>query len=234
MDTLFIKGHNSDSELSLLLLDTFKSVDEVINVVDAIGRIRTGEYHCVFISDVTADIQISKAYNMLSKFMDADCIQVISKKQKPSDFVGNWIEVPKSELDLSKYLPKESAFEFQNKELRKTDFKNLVELSRGDLTFMKDILRIFEEDYPGFIKSFSDAIENRNIKNLGGAAHKLKAPLNLFGVNELDKQIEYLDDMGFKIPQESDWVNILASAKNITDSLPAILEEVKEELSKLD
>jgi len=230
MSALYIKGHNNDDDLSAMLRDAYKNVDEVTNVIDGIGHLKAGSYKCVFLSDCPADIHINKAYQMLSKLVGKDAIQVISKKTKPINFKGNWIEVPNIMMNVSEYFSGNSPFDFEKNIEKKIDLEQLIELSNGDESFVKDILSMFVVDYPSYIKGFSIALESEDIEALGSIAHKIKAPLKLFGINELDKHIDYLDELGLENPDSPDWGEVKIALCVIMSCLPVVLSEVEEEL----
>ncbi|MBD80707.1 MAG: hypothetical protein CL840_17465 [Crocinitomicaceae bacterium] len=230
MKAIYIRGHNNGNVLSTLLLDAFLEVHEVVNVVDAVGLLRSNSYSFVFIYDKTVDIPIIQADRMLSKLIDNKHIYILSNEAESFKPNGVWVQLPQHLTDLSQIVQLDIENGQEEKPSKKIDLSQISILAKNDGSFMEDILSTFIEDSKVAIESFNQSLKERDIQGIGRMAHKIKGPLNILGVNSLDQELVTLDDLGMDNSNVVDWNSVQQSIRLILESLKQILGEVQEEL----
>jgi PAS domain S-box-containing protein len=115
----------------------------------------------------------------------------------------------------------------EDSKLYKLDY--LIETSRGNKDFIKDMLLLFLRMIPESVSQIEAAIQSKNLIEFKGLVHKLKPSINNLRIPlaEEIKQVELLD------PTLEIDSNIEKLAKNIGDTLMQCVSEMteKEELS---
>ncbi|MBC2695891.1 MAG: Hpt domain-containing protein [Desulfobacteraceae bacterium] len=97
------------------------------------------------------------------------------------------------------------------------DRKHAMGITDGDTKFLKELMEMFNDDYPEKLDDISKAIKEKNFNALDKTAHSLKGSsgnLGLTGVYELSWKLEKL-----------------GKAKDIEDTNKT-LDELKEELER--
>jgi HPt (histidine-containing phosphotransfer) domain-containing protein len=77
-------------------------------------------------------------------------------------------------------------------ELKITDLSYLKQVSGGEPRFIKEMIKIFNEQVPEFISNMEKHLSNKNYLELGREAHKAKSSVIIVGMNDLGAKMKEL------------------------------------------
>jgi len=77
-------------------------------------------------------------------------------------------------------------------ELKITDLSYLKQVSGGEPKFMKEMIRIFNEQVPEFITNMEKHLNDGNYIELGREAHKAKSSVIIVGMNGMGDKMKEL------------------------------------------
>lgn len=103
------------------------------------------------------------------------------------------------------------------------DLTYLKEISGGDTSFIKEMLELYVNTTATEAVLFRELYEKRDLSGIGHLAHKMKAPIQMLGANELYNLIRTLETIGKEgvdspeIPGIIDRVN-----QNVTESIDEV------------
>jgi len=100
--------------------------------------------------------------------------------------------------------------------LQPVDFKHLNSIASGDETFKRELIGIFLEQIPVFLKNMRNFFDNNNPKNLAREAHTAKSSVLIFGMTNAGRLLKD--------------IQLLAENEKIEEIQPA-LEQVETELN---
>ncbi len=96
------------------------------------------------------------------------------------------------------------------------DLTYLKEISGGDSSFIKEMLELYINTTATEAELFSDLLAKQDYEGIGHLAHKMKAPIQMLGANELFNLIRSLEQYG------KDGSNI--------DQMPGLISRIKEQV----
>jgi HPt (histidine-containing phosphotransfer) domain-containing protein len=96
------------------------------------------------------------------------------------------------------------------------DLTYLKEISGGDNSFIKEMLELYINTTATEAELFSDLLAKQDYEGIGHLAHKMKAPIQMLGANELFILIRSLEQYG------KDGSNI--------DQMPGLINRIKEQV----
>jgi HPt (histidine-containing phosphotransfer) domain-containing protein len=96
------------------------------------------------------------------------------------------------------------------------DLTYLKEISGGDSSFIKEMLELYINSTATEAELFSDLLAKHDYEGIGHLAHKMKAPIQMLGANELFNLIRSLEQYG------KDGSNI--------DQMPGLINRIKEQV----
>ena len=99
------------------------------------------------------------------------------------------------------------------------DLSYLIEVSKGNKTFVKEMVNLFLSENPEEIKSLENGIRNKNYELVKDTAHKLRSTIPFLG---LDKVIE----------KEVVQIETLAASKTGMEEIEKLFVAVKEACQK--
>ncbi len=76
------------------------------------------------------------------------------------------------------------------------DLSYLNEISGGDSNFIKEMLELYVNTTAVEASQFTELLNNGDITGIGHLAHKMKAPIQMLGANELFNTIRQLEQIG--------------------------------------
>lgn len=93
------------------------------------------------------------------------------------------------------------------------DLSYLQEISGGDASFIKEMLELYINTTAQEANLFNDLLQRNDWEGIGHLAHKMKAPIQMLGANDLFNTIRTIENNG----------------KNGTDlhEMPALIEKVQ-------
>jgi len=76
------------------------------------------------------------------------------------------------------------------------DYAAAMERVGGDATLLREIARLFLDEYPGLLKSLKQAVSEGQADGLYRAAHTLKGSLGTLGAYAAFQSAQHLETMG--------------------------------------
>jgi HPt (histidine-containing phosphotransfer) domain-containing protein len=77
-----------------------------------------------------------------------------------------------------------------------TDLSYLVELSKGNTQFVKDMVKIFLDENPGEIGMLEKGIREKDFNLINASAHKLRSTVPFIGIDQyIDKEITEIEKL---------------------------------------
>ncbi|MDZ4666991.1 MAG: hypothetical protein SGJ00_03805 [bacterium] len=76
------------------------------------------------------------------------------------------------------------------------DLTYLKEISGGDNNFIKEMLELYINSTANEAVLFKDLLAKNDFESIGHLAHKMKAPIQMLGANELFNKIRVLEAYG--------------------------------------
>jgi HPt (histidine-containing phosphotransfer) domain-containing protein len=100
--------------------------------------------------------------------------------------------------------------------MSKLDLTYLTEISGGDKNFIREMLELFVVTTGSEAEQYDALLANSEYERLGSLAHKMKAPIQMLGANELFETIRKLETYG--------------KERSNLDQIPVLIEKVKSEI----
>jgi HPt (histidine-containing phosphotransfer) domain-containing protein len=97
------------------------------------------------------------------------------------------------------------------------DLTYLKEISGGDSSFIKEMLELYINTTATEAELYSELLANQDFEGIGHLAHKMKAPIQMLGANELFNLTRSLEQYG------RDGSNL--------DQMPGLIERIKEQVA---
>jgi|WetSurMetagenome_2_1015567.scaffolds.fasta_scaffold52025_3 HPt (histidine-containing phosphotransfer) domain-containing protein len=95
-------------------------------------------------------------------------------------------------------------------ELKITDLTYLNQVSGGEPRFIKEMIKIFNEQVPEFISNMEKFLSEKNYLELGREAHKAKSSVIIVGMNDLGtkmKELQLLTEKSENTEKYPDFIN---------------------------
>lgn len=67
-----------------------------------------------------------------------------------------------------------------------------LDVSSGDPFIMQELIDIFEEQIPEFVRDMKEALQMGDFKKLAAVAHKAKSSVSVFGMKKWEEQLKHL------------------------------------------
>jgi len=74
--------------------------------------------------------------------------------------------------------------------LNPVDFNHLDGIVNGDENFKRELIKIFLEQIPDFIKNMKMYLDNNNLENLAREAHTAKSSVLIFGMTNTGNMLK--------------------------------------------
>ena len=107
--------------------------------------------------------------------------------------------------------------------LDKINIESLKEYSGDDEEFEKQLIEIFIKEVPDYLQSLESEIHKENLSEIKKAAHKLKSPLGIFGLNLLITKFDKIE----KLTEQCDKISISNFFQSCSNNLEKILLEMR-------
>ncbi len=96
------------------------------------------------------------------------------------------------------------------------DLSYLNEISGGDSNFIKEMLELYVNTTATEARQYYDLLNAHNYDAIGHLAHKMKAPIQMLGANDLYNLVRSLEKYG-------------KEGSNL-DQIPAIIDEIQKQV----
>lgn len=115
--------------------------------------------------------------------------------------------------------------------MNKIDLSYLNEISAGDNAFIKEMLELFLNTTAIEVNEFDNHLANANFEAIGLLAHKMKAPIQMMGVNDLFDKIKSIENNCKNSTNLESIPNLITEVKL---QINTISEDIKTILTKMD
>jgi len=138
------------------------------------------------------------------------------------------------EVGMNEYITKP----FKIEELLRTiyrfshsiNWKTLWEYTGNDGDFEKEMIEMFLIEMPKYLKDLEIVIEKEEFCAIKGAAHKIKSPLGIFGLEELKSNFVKIEELSAKL-QIIPIVKIFADSQICLERILSDLEVVRKQMN---
>jgi HPt (histidine-containing phosphotransfer) domain-containing protein len=110
------------------------------------------------------------------------------------------------------------------------DLSYLQEISGGDSSFIKEMLELYVNTTAQEASLFPILLSNGDINGIGNLAHKMKAPIQMLGANELFNVIRNLEQIGKNGQHSEEIAPLVDKAQELVNSS---IEEIHQILGTL-
>jgi len=113
------------------------------------------------------------------------------------------------------------------------DLSYLKEISNGDNMFMIELIDMFFEQIPEYQVLLKEFFDKKEWLSLGRTAHKAKSSIIMMGLNDLGKELKWLEENAKEETNIDHFKEIIA--KFVCDSNQAIeeLKQARKEITKI-
>lgn len=102
------------------------------------------------------------------------------------------------------------------------DLKFIQEIGDNDQEFINELIADFKIEIPNYLREIESSIEEKDLDKVVFLIHKLKSPINLFGIFQLEKEFNFVAENSKNISLENTELNA---------SLNSIISTTKEALA---
>ena len=102
------------------------------------------------------------------------------------------------------------------------DLKFIQEIGDNDQEFISELISDFKTEIPNYLKEIEKSIAEKDLEKVVFLIHKLKSPINLFGIFQLEKEFNFMAENSKNISLENAELNA---------SLNSIISTTKEALA---
>ena len=105
------------------------------------------------------------------------------------------------------------------------DLKFIQEIGDNDQEFIKELIADFKIEIPNYLREIENSIVEKYLDKVVFLIHKLKSPINLFGIFQLEKEFNNVAENSKNISFENAELNA---------SLNSIISTAKEALASVN
>ncbi|WP_051313081.1 response regulator [Sporocytophaga myxococcoides] len=111
-----------------------------------------------------------------------------------------------------------------------TDLSYLINASDNNAGFIKQMIEIFLKQTPDFLQELRTFHDNQDWENFRKVMHKMKPTIKMMGINELNKDVEFIET---SVKQQQNLSEVSAHLTTIDTVCKASFQELQLELQKL-
>lgn len=111
-----------------------------------------------------------------------------------------------------------------------SDLTYLINASDNNAGFIKQMIDIFLKQTPEFLQELRTYHDNQDWENFRKVMHKMKPTIKMMGINELNKNIEFIET---SVKQQQNLSEVTAHLTTIDTVCKASFKELQQELEKL-
>lgn len=145
--------------------------------------------------------------------------------------MNDYISKPIQEKELlgllKKYLARQKhTFEFLKASLHYINLDFLYDLVMGNSAFLNNIIRQFLNQFPGEMDALREAVEKKQVKQIGTLAHHIQSTVSVFGRNTpFFRQLEKIEQLA---KAKSNPVTLAAEFNKLDDYKQLVLKEINQ------
>lgn len=227
MSALYISGTNTDSQISFLLKECYDSFEEVTTVVDGIGKLRISRNRQVYVFDQTLGMSFQHSIDLIRKFTRKEDLFVLTNRSGVTSTEFQVIKLPITQQTYTDLRKLTGCLKENIMENWKLSFDRLKALANGDQSFMDSMIKTYIEELPIYASELESAINDLEVNEIGRLAHKVKNPLNMVGIDELDSDISFLDELAISESSNYDLKLVISLAKKVKDCTEKVVDQLR-------
>ena len=139
--------------------------------------------------------------------------------------LGKWLNLEVENLQTESYE------QVSKKEIINLDFSYLNEMSKGDQSFVKEMIEIFLKEIPAAIMQLEAALENKNWENIANIAHRIKTNYMMVGLKVQKENALYIEK-SIKINEFSE-EEITTKIRKLKSDSKMVYPLLKKELNQI-
>jgi len=110
------------------------------------------------------------------------------------------------------------------------DLTYLKEISGGDNSFIKEMLELYVNTTATEAVLFNELLAKQDYEGIGHLAHKMKAPIQMLGANELFNIMRSLEQYGKESSHIADMPGFISRITTLVDESIVEIKEILETL----
>lgn len=236
---LLVEDNPLNQEVAKLTLKHLKAkVDVVGDGASAIEKLRLVSYDIVLmdlqmpvLDGYAATKIIRDELKLMVPIIALTANAIKGEREKCLDAgMDDFISKPFEEKDIAKVLVKYVLEKRRDPNMEKKkasyDLTRLIQLSNGDMSFVKKMVTMFIKQTEDFQREFSEIQKVKDIVMLNKLSHKMKPAIDNLGISALTTLIRELEK--WELASDDDWVVLHEKV----DEVKAVLKQVAIELHK--
>lgn len=164
----------------------------------------------------------SALMNVKHNVLEAGMNDFITKPFNPKELYAKLLKYTSARYAADQTPKLTSPLKYQH-----IDLNYLEDISASDKDFIKEMIRLFMKQTPGFLEILQRATETADWANIRYMAHKIKATIAMMGIAELQPIILQLEKYA---SQESHLAEVALLVKKVTSICHEVFEELEHRL----
>ncbi len=214
LTVLLAEDHKLNQKLAITYLSDFGlSVDLAENGIEAIEKFKSKSYDLVLmdiqmplLDGYHAAKQIREELNSKVPIIAMTANIMANEREKCLSYgMNDYLSKPFKEIDLynivNLYIGNKTQSANQTSKLADSENKGIINqdhlntLSRGNKTFIKEIIAIFLEQNPIELNELEIAIQSKDYPTIKAISHKMKTSVGFIGINQLLPELASIETM---------------------------------------
>ncbi len=110
------------------------------------------------------------------------------------------------------------------------DLSYLESMAAGDNDLIKEMIEIFKEQVPEFIKEMREALTNNDSKALSSVAHKAKSSVAIMGITSLSEELKIFESITSNNERTEEYLTFVNSFISNTNEAIKLLDNISAKL----
>lgn len=214
LNVLLAEDHKLNQRLAITYLSDFGlSVDLAENGIEAVEKFKSKQYDLVLmdiqmplLDGYHAAKQIREASNSNVPIIAMTANIMANEREKCLSYgMNDYLSKPFKEIDLyniiNLYIGNKTQNNDQSANSINTENNSIISeehlntLSRGNKTFIKEIIDIFLEQNPIELKELESAINSKDYTSIRSISHKMKTSVGFIGISQLLPELNEIESL---------------------------------------
>jgi signal transduction histidine kinase/CheY-like chemotaxis protein/HPt (histidine-containing phosphotransfer) domain-containing protein len=214
LNVLLAEDHKLNQRLAITYLSDFGlSVDLAENGIEAVEKFKSKQYDLVLmdiqmplLDGYHAAKQIREASNSNVPIIAMTANIMANEREKCLSYgMNDYLSKPFKEIDLyniiNLYIGNKTQNNDQSANSINTENNSIISeehlntLSRGNKTFIKEIIDIFLEQNPIELKELESAINSKDYTSIRSISHKMKTSVGFIGISQLLPELNKIENL---------------------------------------
>jgi signal transduction histidine kinase/CheY-like chemotaxis protein/HPt (histidine-containing phosphotransfer) domain-containing protein len=253
--TILVVEDNAVNQLLVkkVLEKTGCTIDIASNGIEAIACLKSRKYDVVLMdvqmpemdgyeattyirTKFSAPLSQIPIIAMTAHAFGSDVTQCISAGM--NDYISKPFKAEDLYAKISKHLEKADQVKVislnQSEEILKykIDLASIYQLGNGDVTFLNELILVYDKQTPAFIEKLRGYTKSHNFEAIRSVCHQIKSSYGILKMSELDKALVDIFKELSKQKSEFEFARVSNLVNIIISLISAVNEEVKRSLRK--